>query len=297
MTSQLKAQTNRSNALASTGPRTVEGKLVSRANATKRGLRSADVVVQVGLFSESAEEYEALLASLQEAIQPEGALESALAETVAACLWRKRRVLRYERGVIAQQLATLRPRDMLGQVLPGKPEALAWFESEGQVLLRTSSRVRGLLRALADVRARVVEHGTLQAEDKDRLFDTFGTIRRGVALQCAVHASMAEETQDGSARQRGSAKWHIEQAILVLDQETARLQALLPEIERLEASVQEAERAQATLPGEAALAKIMRYESHLDRQLHRALTQLERLQRPRLGDVVPAPLQLDLTVT
>ncbi len=53
----------------------------------------------------------------------------------------------------------------------------------------------------------------------------------------------------------------------------------------------------ARVPSEAVLSKVMRYEAHLDRQPYGAIGQLERLQRQRRGDIVPAPVQLDLTLT
>ena len=39
--------------------------------------------------------------------------------------------------------------------------------------------------------------------------------------------------------------------------------------------------------------KLLRYEAHLDRQLYRAMDQLERLQRQRRGEKVPPPLNID----
>jgi len=47
------------------------------------------------------------------------------------------------------------------------------------------------------------------------------------------------------------------------------------------------------LPDERAGDKILRYETHLDRQLYRAKDQLERLQRRRKGENVPPPLNFN----
>jgi hypothetical protein len=41
-----------------------------------------------------------------------------------------------------------------------------------------------------------------------------------------------------------------------------------------------------TAPADAT-DKLLRYEAHLDRQLYRAMDQLERLQRQRRGETVP----------
>ena len=40
--------------------------------------------------------------------------------------------------------------------------------------------------------------------------------------------------------------------------------------------------------------KFLRYEAHVDRQLCRAINQLERLQRQRRGEAVPPPLNINL---
>jgi len=40
----------------------------------------------------------------------------------------------------------------------------------------------------------------------------------------------------------------------------------------------------------------LRYEGAIERQLYKALNQLERLQRLRLGDNVPAPVEVDVDI-
>jgi hypothetical protein len=49
------------------------------------------------------------------------------------------------------------------------------------------------------------------------------------------------------------------------------------------------------LPSAEVMDNIVRYESALHRQLYRAINQLERLQRRRLGDNVPAPIVMDVS--
>jgi len=50
----------------------------------------------------------------------------------------------------------------------------------------------------------------------------------------------------------------------------------------------------ATMPSSDTPDKILRYETTLERQLYRAMHQLERLQRMRKGENVPAPLTMEL---
>ena len=50
------------------------------------------------------------------------------------------------------------------------------------------------------------------------------------------------------------------------------------------------------LPDTETLEKIQRYESHLGRQLHRDLHELQGLQAARLGHPVAAPVAIDVDV-
>ena len=51
----------------------------------------------------------------------------------------------------------------------------------------------------------------------------------------------------------------------------------------------------AVMPSMEKMDKIMRYETMLQRQLHRDMNQLERLQRRWLGENIPAPLTMDVS--
>lgn len=62
-----------------------------------------------------------------------------------------------------------------------------------------------------------------------------------------------------------------------------------------EADQGEASQAAAVLPSRETLEKILRYETRLERQMFRAMNQLERLQRIRQGEVVPAPLTMEVS--
>jgi hypothetical protein len=56
----------------------------------------------------------------------------------------------------------------------------------------------------------------------------------------------------------------------------------------------DAEARSFSLPPADATDKLLRYESHLDKQLYRAIDELERLQRQRRGENVPPPLNINL---
>ena len=62
-----------------------------------------------------------------------------------------------------------------------------------------------------------------------------------------------------------------------------------------EANAEEARQAAAMIPSIEVLDKIMRYETMLERKLYRAMIQLERVQRMRLGEAVPPPLTMEVS--
>ena len=48
------------------------------------------------------------------------------------------------------------------------------------------------------------------------------------------------------------------------------------------------------LPPKAEMDNLLRYETANNRQMNQAINQLERMQRRRAGDHVPAPVQVDI---
>ena len=50
------------------------------------------------------------------------------------------------------------------------------------------------------------------------------------------------------------------------------------------------------IPSKDELDRLLRYEGAIERQLYKALNQLERIQRLRAGDNVPAPVEVNLDV-
>src|SRR5262249_5285930 len=90
------------NAQHSTGPRTPEGKQVSRFNAMKHGLLAEVVVVDDGF--EDATAFHDLRARLRAECQPMGILEEIQVEEAAVAYWRMGRAVGYEAGHLREEL-------------------------------------------------------------------------------------------------------------------------------------------------------------------------------------------------
>jgi hypothetical protein len=93
MTTTKQAAANCQNALLSTGPTTAEGKAAASTNAFKHGLRSAAPV----LPDEAEADYADLQRELYDELQPIGAIESAMVESIGFLLWRLERARRIDR--------------------------------------------------------------------------------------------------------------------------------------------------------------------------------------------------------
>ena len=56
----------------------------------------------------------------------------------------------------------------------------------------------------------------------------------------------------------------------------------------------QAKRMKDSLPPKKELEKLTRHEGSLERQFYKAMNQLERVQRMRAGNKIPAPIAVDL---
>ena len=101
MTTDAQIAANRRNAESSTGPRTDDGKNVSKLNALKHGL-TGNVAV---LPTEDPQEYARFRGPLLESLAPVGALEVRLAEEIIEGSWRLRRAANLEFGVLVNGVA------------------------------------------------------------------------------------------------------------------------------------------------------------------------------------------------
>jgi hypothetical protein len=106
MTSFRQIEANRRNALKSSGPKTHNGKRSSRRNALRHGL-TAETVIE-GL--EDTEDYRAFEAAVISDFDAETAVARELVLRLASLLWRMRRAISIETGLLTFQAEILRDR-------------------------------------------------------------------------------------------------------------------------------------------------------------------------------------------
>jgi len=167
MTSDAQIEANRRNAVASTGPRTPEGKARSRGNALKHGL-SAELLAAEGAEARS---FEALRAELFALHAPGCRVEVALVDRLAQLLWRLRRSALVEAGLLAEAerfAAAARAAGQAGrtgemvdaafQRNVGTADALVKVARYEGRIERAYAQTRELLRRVQEDRRNVLRH-------------------------------------------------------------------------------------------------------------------------------------------
>jgi hypothetical protein len=249
--SPRKLAANQENARRSTGPQTPEGKARVRHNALKHGLLAKEVIVPVGDEQENRAEFDLLLNDLWQHYAPVGPVEKFLVEKIATACWRLRRATRAEVGELGLEFAKT----------VGSGVALAEMVAKMQ---------------------KEVEEADPNADFGIWLqIDGAATLRSGFlekrVLNLDIDKAAAYINTLGPAERK---PWLL-QAL-----EKARQDHLEHERQEEAQAHRQALRAQRSLP--QIVDKILRYETTIDRQLYRAITELEKLQAARRRTSSPA---------
>ncbi|MGB7748784.1 MAG: hypothetical protein WBN75_16030 [Verrucomicrobiia bacterium] len=279
---------NRHNAQKSTGPKTPGGRAVSKMNALKHGILSKEVLVRGIQARESARELRALHAQFLEHYKPVGPVEGMLVDQIVTTHWRLRRVLKAESGEIALSVDKGHwDRKYQNPAL----DAQQW-EAHGDPVYDMGNSVLGnfiIEKKLKEVRASVEKEGELT--EAAIQFALLHGQPNNLTRDLEKLHSQLQQNPEGLEVAVWRAK-QKEQALAYIDEKLHFISWHNPECEEHEEKEEEARQAAAVLPSLAVLEKIMRYATMLERQMYRAINQLERLQRRRLGEAVPPPLSM-----
>ncbi len=124
MATQPQIAANRLNSQKSTGPRTTEGKAISRFNSLQHGM-AADSLV---LPHENAADYTTLREELLQSNQPANLHERMLVDKLAQSCWRMMRATAAETGILDNGIRGLQKQMKLASLPPGREdEAIAVY--------------------------------------------------------------------------------------------------------------------------------------------------------------------------
>ncbi len=111
---------NRQNAQKSTGPKSAGGKAVVAKNAVKHGLFALETLIK----GENREDFDLFHDNLLEEFDPQGAVETMLAERIVSLGWRLMRVVRIQDQVFDVMIEKDEPSPMQKQINSMKPKEM-----------------------------------------------------------------------------------------------------------------------------------------------------------------------------
>lgn len=279
-----------------TGPRTTQGKERSKHNALKHGIFS-----QVALLKrESRAEYDALLNGLRENLQPEGTLEEMLVEKLAMDAWRLRRLFIAETAEIQRSIDSQSWKEVDRQAEAAPNISEYSIRHEGGLIRRIANtdvleRCLELLKELSDA---IEDNGFDVESDAETLTKLYGEPSREKwqptlfdsyqAWLRTAKCSEKERQQHGYATPEDCKKNFLED----LTAEIKRLERHKKAHASMESEKMKLEVLRQHVPLTPQFDHLLRYEASLERNFDRTLTQLERVQRLRLGQPVPPKLEV-----
>jgi len=247
--SPRKVEANRENARKSTGPTSPEGKAKVRHNALKHGLLARDLI----LPDEDPVEFDALLHDLIQHYAPVGPIEMMLVERIAVIYWRLGRAVRCEVGSVTSQLVELEPRD-------GEARSLTW---KARDLKQRADRA-------GDLRKKIE-----QSVDGAEIEFTKDDLKN---LGWDRASTEAELMKVKPADKRLALLGWIDVTRAEFLQEASKVEARAVQEQAKAMRIYEAKKVASSLP---LYDRTLRYETTFDRQLYRAIDELEKRQRNR----------------
>jgi hypothetical protein len=145
-------------------------------------------------------------------------------------------------------------------------------------------------------KSEIARDGHLSETIQKKIVNIYGLIDCLFALICLSASPPETKIEDQRPETTVDPQTELRSAAvgIFIDEQLERVSTLMEYATERETLELNAERRSFSLPPADATDKLIRYEAHLDRQLYRAMDQLERLQRPRRGGNVSPPLNINL---
>jgi hypothetical protein len=293
--SEERAATSISVVRGATGPRTQQGKQKSKRNALKHGIFSKVVLLK----EEPRAEFDSLLRGLRNDLRPEGTLEELLVDNLVTISWRKRRLLIAE-GAEIRKGTEFVDSDMLR----GAKDEEASILLEGGPLVRKTANAR-ILGTCIEMLGLL--KGWIETEDFDETLGEgvrtllYGEYGPSVATVFDQYLKIQHITRSNASAGHQTDPSYLEKCkgvlLSLLDEEIRRFKNIQCEQLLEESNRIEIEWLRGNVPDAPQLDRLLRYETTLQRDFDRTLSQLERLQRMRLGQLVLPKLEVSHTIS
>ena len=302
---------NQQNALRSTGPKTNQGKALASRNSLKHGLLAEEVVITAGEGAEDKHQFSDLLTDLVTHFSPVGPLEEILVEKIAAAYWRQRRASRYEVGILRQKLDTMthdyyRPDGKLtdaeiDEEIAQKQTEIKTAHEQYRLFKRAGASGRDVATSYhLKENWKWLKKEFIDPKDIVHKMDGYPTVRVGLTTEDSLNIKTPPQIHK-KMLEKGYTESQIWQVHMDFCQK--HINKTTRQIKKLQADKADnklhLQRIQKTssLPPRLEMDNLLRYETAIERQMYQAIRELERLQRMRAGDHVPAPIQMDLNIS
>jgi hypothetical protein len=261
-------------------------------------------------------EYLKSVEDMVETVQPMGRLEEILVEKLAMLVWRYRRLLQAEAAEVARETEFAEEGN-----LEGKTKAMLMLRGEtglipGALLTKNEVALQGGIDALWELRKLVQEKGLNWERDRDALKTLYGSVKEqggeGHSTLGVVHDGQEDrgpdphgplaskyrelavmgKDQDGSTNLAADA---AESMVSMLTEKIKVFESIFRDWSARSDHRNRLKAATMVVPGQEVADRLQRYEASLERSFDRTLSQLERLQRLRLGQPVPPALKVDVS--
>ena len=276
MTTEARINANRKNAQHSTGPRTSEGKAIVARNAVKHGIFGQDIVA-VGDEREEAA-FARTLAGLKDALKPEGQMEHSLVEKIAVDTWRLRRTIAHESAVVRHEMqhfeqTIVRSRQQeSGKINEYRDELvpLEFLKYSDEVTEADIAAQTALIAHLSAADCR------LEAEDR-ALEYTYRSKVEPCGNEDPLPADWREKAMAHMAQLNASYRGRLRSEVVQREQQVLEE---MREVQAVRAAVKTCGPLKY-IPPEKDLAKIVKYETMLERNIKRKMDMLHKLQAAR----------------
>lgn len=277
------------------GPRTPKGKARSKHNALKHGIFSKVVLLK----EEPRAEFDSLLRGLRNDFRPEGTLEELLVDNLAVISWRKRRLL------IAEGAEIRKGTEFVDSDIQQRSnDEFAIILQEGCPLLEKLANARALNACIELLTAL---KNLTEGENLNEMLS-----KRIIRLLCgkngsanlltlavdgylkSVNTTRSDVSVDHRSDSADLAK-HKCDLLVILEDEIRRLKRIQCDQMLDECNRIEIEWHRGKVPDAPQLDRLLRYETSLQRDFDRTLSQLERAQRIRKGQPLSPTLNVHVS--
>jgi hypothetical protein len=194
---------------------------------------------------------------------------------------------------------------LLGAKNPGQPVLTKDGTSDVREALRDLHKnhlgLESMSVLLQIAKSEIARDSYMSVNIRNKIFHAFRGWDYNFALSCLLCGDPQAKTAGRPSEEVVDEKAVDEQTdknradlVVCIDGCLERISALDGYVTEREDLALDAEARSFSLPPADATDKLLRYETHLDRQLYRAMDQLERLQRQRREENVPPPLNINL---